>query len=173
MMFAVMLSVMLVMAVIFVFVVMFTGMFVPPEMLAVVVMLVLFLFFGDLGLAAFLKDLLLALPVLTPVAIAPGVDVAPLVALVPRMRLLPAREAPPSPAQLLRDARMVLKEALEIRMLRQIGRVVDQRRIRGERLRNVGMVVQVVRQIECRHVRRIGRRSAGQRLIQRRILVEV
>ena len=150
-MFAVMLAVTLVMvvifvmAVIFVLVVMFTRMFVPPEMLAVVVMLVLFLFFGDLGLPVFIQDLLLALPFLTPVAVAPGVCVAPLIALVPRMHPLPFGEIPSARTQLLRDARMVLQETFEIRMLRQIGRIVDDRRIGGQRLCDIGMVMQVFR----------------------------
>ena len=134
-----------VMAVIFVLVVMFTTMFVPPEMLAVVVMLVLFLFFGDLGLPVFIQDLLLALRFLTPVAVAPFVCVAPLIALVPRMHPLPFGEIPSARTQLLRDARMVLKESLEIRMLRQIGRIVDDRRIGGQRLCDIGMVMQVFR----------------------------
>ena len=120
-MFAVMLAVTLVMVVIFVLVVMFTRMFVPPEMLAVVVMLVLFLFFGNLGLPVFIQDLLLALPFLTPVAVAPGVCVAPLIALVPRMHPLPFCEIPSARTQLLRDARMVLQETFEIRMLRHDG----------------------------------------------------
>jgi len=98
----------LVIAVTFVLVVMFTRMFIPPEMLAVVVMLVLFLFFGDLVLPVFIKDLLLALPFLTPVAVAPGVVVAPLIALVPRMHPLPFGEIPSARTQLLRDAWMVL-----------------------------------------------------------------
>src|SRR5579863_4019579 len=117
-MFAVMLVVILVMVVIFAFVLMLARMLVPSEMLAVVVMLVLF---GDLLLPAFVEDLLLAFPFVMPVAIAPGVSVTPLIALVPRMHLLPLTEVPSTHTQLLRDARMVLQEAPEIRMLGEIG----------------------------------------------------